>query len=254
MEDQLRRPGVPGAGHAPRPAPLDAERSGRREYDEVVDGHRPSLRRRWPGTSSGRARGGRPSRPNPAPPWTLRWVWVAASRPSSSASCTGQIGGRWRRCSMPRSATTLRFPDTSSYPSALANAVLTALIDEATFRGILLGFLLADRLEPWVAVVLQAVVYALATAPGPGSGAAHAGPVAGLRPDRRLADDRHRRHRRGIHRPRHTRFSVVPRHRTCRPGPASGTEVEEVWRRRVVPDGWASHRRRESREAASRDR
>ena len=57
----------------------------------------------------------------------------------------------------------LRLPDVWSYPGALINAVSTALIDEVTFRGALFGLLLATNLNPTVANVVQALVYALAT-------------------------------------------------------------------------------------------
>jgi len=63
----------------------------------------------------------------------------------------------------------LRLPDVWSYPGALINAVSTALIDEVTFRGALFGLLLATDINPTVANVIQALVYALATrlgAPG----------------------------------------------------------------------------------------
>ena len=39
----------------------------------------------------------------------------------------------------------LRFPDAWSYPGALLNSIATAFIDEVTFRGALLGLLLAGR-------------------------------------------------------------------------------------------------------------
>jgi membrane protease YdiL (CAAX protease family) len=47
--------------------------------------------------------------------------------------------------------------------------VLTALIDEATFRGLLLGFLILAGIDPTASNVIQALIYALATrvaAPG----------------------------------------------------------------------------------------
>jgi hypothetical protein len=133
--------------------------------------------------------------------------------------------------------------------------VLTAFIDEATFRGIMLGFLLASGLEPWVAVVLQAILYALATrtgAPGRvpymlalslgygllggwltlvtgGIGAAFIGHAI-------------------------TRFSVFLVTGHAGQVAARGTEVEEIWRRRVVPEGWRIIGGRDSREATPRDR
>jgi hypothetical protein len=63
----------------------------------------------------------------------------------------------------------VRFPDIRDYPGALLNAVATAFIDEAAFRGILLAYLVGLGVQPLVAVVLQALLYALCTrlgAPG----------------------------------------------------------------------------------------
>jgi hypothetical protein len=63
----------------------------------------------------------------------------------------------------------IRFPDPASYPGALANDILTAFIDEATFRACLLGFLLYVGVDPVLAVLGQAIAYTLATrlgAPG----------------------------------------------------------------------------------------
>jgi hypothetical protein len=63
----------------------------------------------------------------------------------------------------------VRLPDASMYPGAITNEVLTAFIDEATFRGALLGFLLFWGVDPFAAIVIQALGYTLATrlgAPG----------------------------------------------------------------------------------------
>lgn len=63
----------------------------------------------------------------------------------------------------------LRLPPVSSYPVALLNALGTAFIDEVTFRGAILGFLVYIGLNGWVAIVIQALIYGLATrlgAPG----------------------------------------------------------------------------------------
>ena len=62
-----------------------------------------------------------------------------------------------------------RLPPVSSYPVALLNALGTAFIDEVTFRGAILGFLVYIGLDGWVAIVIQALIYGLATrlgAPG----------------------------------------------------------------------------------------
>jgi membrane protease YdiL (CAAX protease family) len=63
----------------------------------------------------------------------------------------------------------LRFPDVWSYPGALLNAVVTAIVDEVAFRGAILGLLLLSTLDPTAANAIQAILYALATrlgAPG----------------------------------------------------------------------------------------
>jgi hypothetical protein len=63
----------------------------------------------------------------------------------------------------------LRLPPVSSYPVALLNALGTAFIDEVTFRGAVLGFLVLAGLNGWLAIVIQALIYGLATrlgAPG----------------------------------------------------------------------------------------
>jgi len=63
----------------------------------------------------------------------------------------------------------LRFPGLKTYPGAVLNAVATAFVDEAVFRGILLGFLLLTPMDPNVANLTQALLYGLATrlgAPG----------------------------------------------------------------------------------------
>jgi len=63
----------------------------------------------------------------------------------------------------------IRLPDPAMYPGALVNEILTAFIDEASFRGALLGFLLFWGVDPLPAILIQGLAYALATrlgAPG----------------------------------------------------------------------------------------
>jgi hypothetical protein len=63
----------------------------------------------------------------------------------------------------------LRLPPVSSYPVALINALGTAFIDEVTFRGAILGFLVLIGLNGWVAILIETLIYGLATrlgAPG----------------------------------------------------------------------------------------
>lgn len=63
----------------------------------------------------------------------------------------------------------LRLPSPMAYPGAMVNAVATALVDEAVFRGLVLGWLAVIGLGLREAIVVQALLYAVATrlaAPG----------------------------------------------------------------------------------------
>jgi len=60
----------------------------------------------------------------------------------------------------------LRMPPLWSYPGAVLNAIGTASIDEATFRGLVLGLLLLAGIDPAPAIAMQAFVYVLATRTG----------------------------------------------------------------------------------------
>ena len=57
----------------------------------------------------------------------------------------------------------LRLPPATAYPGAGINALATAVIDEAAFRGALLGTLVTVGVPGSTAVVAQAVVYVLVT-------------------------------------------------------------------------------------------
>ena len=62
-----------------------------------------------------------------------------------------------------------RLPPARQYLGAVINAIGTAFIDEALFRGIILGLLLAYNWPPYLAIAFQAILYGLATrlgAPG----------------------------------------------------------------------------------------
>lgn len=62
-----------------------------------------------------------------------------------------------------------RLPPAREYAGAGVNAVATAFIDEALFRGIVMGLLLASNWTPELALAFQAILYGLATrlgAPG----------------------------------------------------------------------------------------
>jgi membrane protease YdiL (CAAX protease family) len=57
----------------------------------------------------------------------------------------------------------LRLPPGRRYPAGLLNSVGTAFIDEAAFRGIVLGLMLAADWPAELAIGLQAVLYGLVT-------------------------------------------------------------------------------------------
>jgi hypothetical protein len=134
----------------------------------------------------------------------------------------------------------LRFPDITAYPGALVNEILTAFIDEAVFRGAVLGyFMLVTEGNTNLAILGSAVAYALATrlgAPGRdkymlvlslliglvggwttlltgGIGAAFLGHAI-------------------------TRVAVFLTTGHAGQPPAPGTEVEDVEKRRRTPEGW----------------
>ena len=63
----------------------------------------------------------------------------------------------------------LRLPPGREYPGAALNAIATAAIDEATFRGALLGTLVAIGLPGYGAVLISTLVFVIVTrAAGPG--------------------------------------------------------------------------------------
>jgi hypothetical protein len=64
----------------------------------------------------------------------------------------------------------LRPPGWRAYPGGIVNSLGTALVDEATFRGIVLGLLLATGIGPIPSVVIQALAYVLATRVGRSGG------------------------------------------------------------------------------------
>jgi hypothetical protein len=234
---------------------LDAERFGAAEYDEAVDGQRPSLRRRlaWYVLGIGLVAAILIIHPAAAEDLGLglgdRVAAIAAGFLYGAIGTAQALLYAWFRYRR------IRLPAAVSYPDALLNAVLTAFIDEATFRGLLLGLLLGSGLEPWIAVVIQTLAYALVTRTGaPGRvpymlalslaiglvggwltivtgsiGAAFIGHAI-------------------------TRFAVFLTTGHAGQVAPSGTEVEEVWKRRAVPEGWRVIGPRDSREATPRDR
>ena len=151
----------------------------------------------------------------------------------------------------------LRLPNIAAYPGALVNEILTAFIDEAVFRGAVLGYLVwalqnteaPEGTAASLAILGSALVYALATrlgAPGRdkymlvlalliglvgawatlltgGIGAAFLGHAI-------------------------TRVAVFLTTGHAGQPPAKGTEVEDVEKRRRTPEGWRAVDRTGQRE------
>ena len=148
---------------------LEAARFSAAEYDDTVDGHAPSVRRRIAWYAIGLVLVAAIFLVHPTPqddfalgagdrPKTILYGFLYAA--IGTATALGIAFYRYRR---------LRFPDVWSYPGALLNAVVTAIVDEVAFRGAVLGILLVTGLDPTAANVIQALLYALATrlgAPG----------------------------------------------------------------------------------------
>src|SRR5690242_104030 len=148
---------------------LEAARFSAAEYDDTIDGRAPSLRRRiaWYAIGLVLVAAIFIVHPSPQDDFALG----AGDRPKAilygflyaalgTAIALGIAFYRYRR---------LRFPDVWSYPGALLNAVVTAIVDEVAFRGAVLGLLLLTGMPATVAIVIQALLYALATrlgAPG----------------------------------------------------------------------------------------
>jgi membrane protease YdiL (CAAX protease family) len=149
---------------------LDAERFGTAEYYETTrDGERPRVRRRlaWYGLGFGIAIAILFIHPAPQADLFLgsgdRLAAVLGGISYGLIGILVAVGFATYRYHR------IRFPDASSYPGALLNSVATAFVDEAAFRGALLGLLLLSGVNPSLANVAQALIYALTTrlgAPG----------------------------------------------------------------------------------------
>jgi membrane protease YdiL (CAAX protease family) len=148
---------------------LEAARFHTAEYDDPIDGHMPSLRRRlgWYALGIGLVVGIFLVHPSPQDAFSLSsgdraraTLYGLLYAAAGTAIALGVAYYRYRR---------LRFPDLWSYPGALLNSIVTAIVDEVAFRGVVLGLLLMTSLDASVANVIQALLYALATrlgAPG----------------------------------------------------------------------------------------
>jgi hypothetical protein len=147
---------------------LEAQRSGTAEYDEPAFGQvRLSRQLAWYAVGIVGILLVANVHPNPADGLFLgvgdRLGAISLGIILGVAGAAQALGLAWSRYGH------LRLPDPRDYPMAMVNEVVTAYLDEAVFRGALLGIMVAAGLEPYLAILLGAMVYALATrlgAPG----------------------------------------------------------------------------------------
>jgi membrane protease YdiL (CAAX protease family) len=217
---------------------LEADRFGAAEYDEPVGGQPPSLIRRLAWYAIGVVGVVAIYLIHPAP---ARDLYLAGGRESgvllgfglAAAGAGIAVALAWARYRY------VRLPDLSQYPGALVNEIATAVVDEAVFRGALLGFFVVVGVDPRLALVTQAIVYTLATRLGaPGRNrtmfllALLIGLVAGwatlLTGGIAASILGH-----GV-----TRVAVFLTTGHAGQPAARGTEVEELERRRRAPEGW----------------
>jgi len=148
---------------------LEASRFSAAEYDDTFEGRAPSIRRRmaWYAVGLALVAAIFVVHPSPQDDFALgsgdrekTIVLGLLYAVVGSSIAMGVAFYRYHR---------LRFPDVWSYPGALLNSVVTAIVDEVAFRGAVLGVLLLTGMEATLAIVIQALLYTLATrlgAPG----------------------------------------------------------------------------------------
>lgn len=149
---------------------LDAQRFGTAEYDERSrDGQAPSLRGRlaWYVVGFGLVAAATVMHPSAATDLFLSLGDRTAAIVDGLAYGAVGIGQAVAFAGLRYHH--LRFPEVRSYPGSVINVIGTAFIDEATFRGLFLGYLVLIGMEATAANVVQALVYTLTTrvaAPG----------------------------------------------------------------------------------------
>jgi membrane protease YdiL (CAAX protease family) len=149
---------------------LDAEQFGAAEYDEVTrDGRIPGLRRRLAWYIVGFGLIAAVSLVHPDASATLFLTLGDRLQVVVYGFGYGLIGVGQAIAFAALRYKRLRLPAVRSYPGSILNTIATAFIDEATFRGLLLGFILLAGVDHNLANLIQALMYALATrvaAPG----------------------------------------------------------------------------------------
>ncbi|MEW6226175.1 MAG: CPBP family intramembrane glutamic endopeptidase [Chloroflexota bacterium] len=143
---------------------LDAERFSAAEYDDADRwGNPPSLRRRlaWYTLGIGGILVVLELHPNPAGELFLglgdRLGAVILGLTSGAIGTAIALGIAYYRYRY------IRLPSILAYPGAVLNAIATAFVDEAVFRGLVFGFLVVAGVDPTLANVTQTLVYGLAT-------------------------------------------------------------------------------------------
>jgi hypothetical protein len=146
---------------------LEAERFGAAEYDEPTAGRLPSIWRRLAWYVLGIAGVVAILWVHPAPGVELFLSpgdnGIQLGLLLAGAGVAVAVGIAWWRYRQ------VRLPDVAAYPGALVNEIGTAFVDEAVFRGAVLGFLVVAGVDTNVALLAQAFSYTLATrlgAPG----------------------------------------------------------------------------------------
>ena len=141
---------------------VEAQRFGAAEYDEPVRGQRMSVLRRlaWYILGVGGVLALLFIHPTPEVSLHLHvgdrggLLLAFVFGGIGVAQAIGMAWYRYRR---------LRFPDVAAYPGGMVNEILTAFIDEAVFRGAVLGYFLWAGADPNLAILGSTVAYVLAT-------------------------------------------------------------------------------------------
>jgi membrane protease YdiL (CAAX protease family) len=217
---------------------LDARRFGAAEYDEPEDGYPPSLLRRLAWYIAGVGGVLALLVVHPTPAFSLHLAGgdrngILVGIVLAGIGVGQAVFRAWLRYHR------LRLPSVAAYPGALVNEIMTAFLDEAVFRGALLGYLVLAGAPDNLAILGQAVIYLLATRLGAPGGdrsmfllAAVIGLVGGwatlLTGGIGASFLGHAS----------TRVAVFLTTGHAGQPPARGAEVEEVERRRRTPEGW----------------